>query len=204
MNHSLRLCSWRASNDSQYPRAVGFQRSGSGQLVSSVELRVSAFANPLRPPDEASLFPIDACSALCACAPHPRGPRKCVSTFVGAAVKITNMMIKKKDRRKEVDTRNWKVFDYPLRLQATGIAYQVLNGRTPKTGDFRNNVCTEIFYIIGGTGIIGVKNRTYTLHKGDVYIAKPKERYYLVGKNLEFLTITSPNWYREQCETLPD
>ena len=114
------------------------------------------------------------------------------------------MIIKKKDRRKEVSTRDWKVFDYPLRSKTTGIAYQVLNGRTPKSGSFRNNICAEIFYIISGSGAIVVKKHKHILRKGDVYIAKPKEQHFLVGKKLVFLTITSPNWYSAQCEVLKD
>ncbi|MEK7518788.1 MAG: AraC family ligand binding domain-containing protein [Patescibacteria group bacterium] len=114
------------------------------------------------------------------------------------------MIVKKKERRKEVITRNWKVFDYPLRSKTTGIAYQILSGRTPKVGSFRNNICTEIFYIIGGSGVIVVKNHEYILREGDVYIAKPKEQHFLVGKKLTFLVITTPNWYPAQCEILKD
>jgi mannose-6-phosphate isomerase-like protein (cupin superfamily) len=118
--------------------------------------------------------------------------------------KHSNMIIKKKDRRKEKSSRDWKVFDYPLRLKAIGIAYQELNGRIPRSGNFRNNICTEIFYIINGSGTIVIKNRKHVLRKGDVVVTKSKEPHYLRGNKLKFLTVTSPNWYPEQCDILSD
>jgi len=112
------------------------------------------------------------------------------------------MKIGKKDRIKEGYSKNWQVFDYPMSSRVIGIAFQKLDGRAPEKGSFKNKVCKEIFYIINGKGKLFAKGKEHSLSKEDIYVAEAGTQHYLFGENLEFITITLPNWYPEQCEII--
>lgn len=112
------------------------------------------------------------------------------------------MLIKKKQRTKEQFGNNGLVWDYPMPEDKIGIALQELDGRVPDSGWGRNNICYEVCYAISGTAEVFVGDRKYEVAEGDIFVIKPREKSYIIGHDLKILTVTSPNWYKEQCEIL--
>ena len=114
------------------------------------------------------------------------------------------MKISKSDRQDVSYSENWKVFDYPFDSEEVGIAVQKINGRMPERGMSRNNECKEFFYILNGTGEIGVNDEIYPVSEGDIVVADKGSTHYMKGDKLEFLTVTKPNWNEQQYEVVDD
>lgn len=110
------------------------------------------------------------------------------------------MFIRKTQTKKEQFGKNGLVWDYPMPDEKIGIAVQELNGRVPDSGWGRNNVCYEVCYVLKGTGDVFIEDKNFKVEEGDMFTINPKEKSYIVGRNLKILTATSPNWYKEQCE----
>lgn len=85
-----------------------------------------------------------------------------------------------------------------------GISYREHDGRVPEKGWWRNTVCLEFSYIISGRGTLFIDEETFALEPGDLAVIKPNSKHRLVAEQITMLTITSPNWYKEQCELLSD
>jgi mannose-6-phosphate isomerase-like protein (cupin superfamily) len=94
------------------------------------------------------------------------------------------------------------IWDYPMPSEDTGLSYQNLNGRLPEKGWYINRVCHEIFFITKGTAKFNIENKNYDLTEGDAVILKPRQKHYGIYSNTSLITITSPNWFEEQCEVI--
>ena len=96
------------------------------------------------------------------------------------------------------------IWDYPMPTEETGITFQTLTGRLPEKGWYINKVCHEIIFITDGKAEINIDGESHQLEKGDVVILKPGQKHF--GKYLKtsLITITSPNWYEEQCDILDE
>lgn len=114
------------------------------------------------------------------------------------------MLIKKKQAKREKISKNGLVYDYPMPSKYLGIATQELNFRIPDKGWYKNKICDEICYVISGSAILFIDDKKFNIKQGDIFIIKPKQKSYLQADNLKILTITRPNWYKEQCEILEE
>jgi mannose-6-phosphate isomerase-like protein (cupin superfamily) len=112
------------------------------------------------------------------------------------------MIIKKALRKKELNTKNWKIWDYPI-SKDIGIAVQEISGRAPAAGATINKVCKEIVYVIRGSGHIFINGRKSAISEGDAFVISPEERSFITGK-MRIITITSPDWYPRQCEKVEE
>lgn len=90
------------------------------------------------------------------------------------------------------------IWDYPLPKKEIGISCQTLDGRCPRKGKYCNTVCHEIYFIIRGKAKVYMKDEQHDVGKGDIIIVEPNTPHYLEANNLQFITITRPNWYEEQ------
>ena len=109
------------------------------------------------------------------------------------------MVIKKKSSNLE-DFATGSVWDYPMEGAPVGISYQEHDGRVPEKGWGINTVCWEAFYVLDGNAEVYIDDEKDTIEKGDVVILKPDQKSYLVARKLKLLTITKPNWYKEQYQ----
>ncbi|MBI2044237.1 AraC family ligand binding domain-containing protein [Candidatus Pacearchaeota archaeon] len=107
-------------------------------------------------------------------------------------------MIIKKEQANPEDWEESTILDYPMPNEKVGISSQEHQGRVPKKGWGVNTVCYEVMYVLGGTAEIYVDDEHYKVKEGDVIILQPKSKSYLIGNKLHLLTITQPNWYKEQ------
>ena len=97
--------------------------------------------------------------------------------------------------------KNGYVFDYPLGKKL-GVAVQVLNGRVPDSGAYRNTVCSETCLLLSGTATIFINDAPFHVKKGEVIVINPKEKSYLIAKKVKMITITVPDWYPAQCKNV--
>lgn len=109
------------------------------------------------------------------------------------------MIIKFSDTE-EISIKKGTIRDYPMPDKNLGISYQKLEGRGPQKGRYMNKVCLEIYFIINGSAIFHFNNKSYEVKKLDVIVVEPNTSHYIETKNLEYITITRPDWYEEQYE----
>lgn len=88
-------------------------------------------------------------------------------------------------------------FEYPLGDKDINGAVIKLHGRYPESGYVVNKVCKEIAYVVEGQGLLGTPDAKHTLHKGDLALLLPGEKYYFEGELVMFMPC-SPAWYPEQ------
>ena len=112
------------------------------------------------------------------------------------------MIIKKAESKKEQIAKGSFVWDYKLPDEGIGIAVQKLNGRVPDSGQLMNTVCNEIFYVISGSGVVFIEGEKYEVGEGDIFTIDAGQKSCIIAKDLNFVAVTSPDWYPEQCETI--
>lgn len=81
-----------------------------------------------------------------------------------------------------------------------GISFQTLDGRGPRKGRYLNTVCHEIYFIIKGSALFYIKDEKHEVKERDVIIIEPNTAHHIEARNLEYITITQPNWYKEQYQ----
>lgn len=112
------------------------------------------------------------------------------------------MVIKKQEATPIQANIQSTIWDYPLPSEDTGLTYQILHGRLPEKGWYRNKVCYELLFIIKGTARLNIDEIEYEAMEGDVVVLKPGQKHYGNYSQVSLITITSPNWYEEQCELI--
>jgi hypothetical protein len=101
------------------------------------------------------------------------------------------------------DTKEFKngqtciAYEYPKPSRAINGALIVIKGRYPDKGYIINEACTELGYILSGSGVIATPNELYTLNTKDQVIIEAGEKYYWEG-SLEIFICSTPAWYPEQ------
>lgn len=111
------------------------------------------------------------------------------------------MVIKFSDTAK-ISISDGTIWDYPMPEKDIGISYQKLTGRGPTKGCYLNQICHEIYFIISGAGTFHFRDKSYRVKKQDVVVVEPKTAHYIETNNLEYITITRPDWYEEQYEEI--
>ena len=112
------------------------------------------------------------------------------------------MLIKKSERIKEQLAKTGTVWDYPLPSKTMGVAVQELKGRVPASGWWRNVVCHEVCFVLAGKGTVGIEGQKFSVAQGDVFIIAPGKKSYVKSPRIKLLTITTPDWYSDQCEVV--
>jgi mannose-6-phosphate isomerase-like protein (cupin superfamily) len=98
-------------------------------------------------------------------------------------------------------TSEGEIWDYPIGKEI-GLSYQKLNTRGPKSGNYLNKVCQEIYFIIKGTAVFYIDNNKYEVKEKDVIIVEPNMPFHIETSGLEYIIITRPDWYEEQYEEI--
>lgn len=89
------------------------------------------------------------------------------------------------------------VWEYKMQNREINLAIAEIRGRYPETGFALNEKCTEIGYVLRGSGRLVTEEKTATLNEGDAVCIPSGEKYYWEG-NLTVLLPCSPAWVPEQ------
>lgn len=110
----------------------------------------------------------------------------------------------KKDATTLALREGWTVWDYAMTNKHVGVSFQEISGRVPDSGSGKNTVCWEAYVVVSGTVIVYVNGEAFELLKGDVIEVLPGATSYLVADHAEIITITNPDWYEGQFESVPE
>lgn len=84
-------------------------------------------------------------------------------------------------------------YSFPFGDKDIDIAAVTVNGRYPEEGYVLNEVCKEVAYVLGGSGVLVMGNEAIQdLQIGDAVMILPGEKYYWKGENLEMIMPCSP------------
>lgn len=108
------------------------------------------------------------------------------------------MTIARKEQTKEIKIGETMIaYEYPLLDDALHGAVVKLNGRYPLQGRVVNEKCTEIGYVIEGSGKLILEGEEIDFKEGDQLLIKPGQRYYWEAQATMFMPC-APAWYPEQ------
>ena len=103
----------------------------------------------------------------------------------------------------KVDLGTKIIYKYPTPTKDIDVAKMVLNGRHPKGSKtfVIEHTCSFIMSITKGKGTVYAGDEKFTVGVGDV-IFVPKENKFAVEGKLEYTTIDTPAYFREQTEII--
>jgi len=93
------------------------------------------------------------------------------------------------------------VYEYPTKDSEINIGVAEISHRYPQQGYALNHKCTEMAYVVKGTGKLVTDSGSVVLSAGDVVLIPRGEKYYWEGK-MTLILPTTPAWYVEQHATL--
>ena len=105
--------------------------------------------------------------------------------------------IRKNQTKKIKNNNNCLAIEYPLKNKKISGAIIKLNGRYPNEGRICNLKCSELFYVIDGSGFIGIEGKKNKISKGDLIFIELKEKYFWKGK-MEMFVASVPAWNLKQ------
>lgn len=108
--------------------------------------------------------------------------------------------VRLQDAIKHSNDPNCTVYEYPMKNSELNIGVAEITTRYPSQGYAINHECSEIAYILKGSGILVTENKTVKLSTGDVVYIPHGEYYYWEGAMTIILPAT-PAWYPAQHET---
>ncbi|HSW86195.1 MAG TPA: effector binding domain-containing protein [Rhabdochlamydiaceae bacterium] len=111
--------------------------------------------------------------------------------------------VKKQDAIKHENSPNCIVYEYPMANSDMNIAVAEITHRYPDQGYSINHKCTEMAYVLKGSGKLVTETQAINLSVGDAVLIPQDEKYYWEG-NLTVVLPCAPAWYPEQHETIVD
>lgn len=94
---------------------------------------------------------------------------------------------------------NCIVYEYAMKNSEMNIGVAEIKGRYPDQGYAMNRECSEMGYVLKGSGKLVTETRNVPVSVGDVVYIPPGEKYYWEG-NLTVILPCSPAWHPEQHE----
>jgi mannose-6-phosphate isomerase-like protein (cupin superfamily) len=108
------------------------------------------------------------------------------------------MSIARKESAKEIRVSDtMTAYEYPEMDKAIHGAVVKLTGRYPESGRVVNEKCTEIGFVIEGSGKLFLEGEEIDFKEGDQLLIRPGQRYYWEANTTMFMPC-SPTWYPEQ------
>ena len=89
------------------------------------------------------------------------------------------------------------VFEYPTKNPNINLAVAEIVGRYPESGYACNKECTEMGYVLKGSGFLITETKRESLSVGDVVCIPSGEKYYWEGK-MTLLLPATPAWTPDQ------
>lgn len=107
--------------------------------------------------------------------------------------------VKKEDVVRHVHDDGCTVHEYPMKNGEMSIGVAEIEKRYPERGYALNHRCSEMGYVLKGSGKLVTETQEVVLEVGDVVYIPPKEKYYWEGK-MTIILPTNPAWYPQQHE----
>lgn len=101
---------------------------------------------------------------------------------------------------KHTKSPNCFVYEYPMQNPEMNIGVAEIKNRYPDKGYAVNQKCSEMGYILKGSGKLVTEAKEVPLSAGDVVYIPHGERYYWEG-NITLVLPATPSWYPEQHQT---
>jgi mannose-6-phosphate isomerase class I len=105
--------------------------------------------------------------------------------------------VKKQDAQKHQNSPNCIVYEYVTKNPEINIALVEISGRYPAEADTINHECTELGYVVKGSGTLVTQTQTAHLSMGDVILIPHGEKYHWEG-NLTLIIAATPAWHPGQ------
>ncbi len=109
--------------------------------------------------------------------------------------------VKKHNALQHNPSPNCTVYEYPMQNSEMNIGVAEIHQRYPEHGFAVNHKCTEMGYILKGSGRLVTETENIALTAGDVVYIPRGEKYYWEG-TLTVVIPATPAWYPEQHEKL--
>jgi len=107
--------------------------------------------------------------------------------------------VKYEDAIKHANSPNCIVYEYPMNNREINIGVAHIINRYPDHGFALNHECTEMGYVVSGSGKLVTETESVSLHAGDVVLIPRGEKYYWEGTMTVVLPVT-PAWHLAQHE----
>lgn len=102
---------------------------------------------------------------------------------------------------KHVNSPYCTVYEYPMQNKEMSIGVAEITHRYPYEGYAINHACSEMGYILKGSGKLVTPTQEVNLAAGDVVYIPRGEKFYWEG-NMTVVLPTTPAWSLQQHETL--
>lgn len=105
----------------------------------------------------------------------------------------------RQDAKRYTNSPNCTAFEYATKNAEINIGIVEINGRYPNEGYAINHECTEIGYILKGSGKLVIEDQIAYFSEGDVILIPREEKYYWVGI-VTIVIAGTPAWHPDQHE----
>lgn len=105
--------------------------------------------------------------------------------------------VRKLDAVEHKNSANCTVYEYPMQNKEMSIGVARVLHRYPERGYALNQECSEMGYIIEGTGQLVTETKKVQLSTGDVIYIPRGENFYWEG-NMTIVLPTAPAWHMAQ------
>ncbi len=102
---------------------------------------------------------------------------------------------------KHENSPNCTVYEYPMQNSELNIGVAEITHRYPEQGYALNHHCSEMGYVLKGSGKLVTETTTVELAIGDAVYIPRGEKFYWEG-TLTLLLPATPAWYPEQHENI--
>lgn len=100
---------------------------------------------------------------------------------------------------KHINSPNCTVYEYPMKNAEMNIGVAQIRRRYPDEGYAVNHKCSEMGYILKGSGKLVTDIGQVNLSVGDVVYIPYGEKFYWEG-NMTIILSATPAWYPQQHE----
>lgn len=107
--------------------------------------------------------------------------------------------VKKQDATKHTNSSGCIVYEYPMENGEMNIGVVEIACRYPEQGYAVNHQCSEMGYVLKGSGKLVTENREAVLSEGDVVYIPSGEKFYWEG-NMTLALPATPAWNPAQHE----
>ncbi len=109
--------------------------------------------------------------------------------------------VKKQDAVKHTNSNHCTVYEYPMKNSEMNIGVAEITHRYPDHGYALNQKCSEMGYLVKGSGKLVTATQSVSLSAGDVVYIPHGEKYYWEG-NMTVVLPATPAWHPEQHTVL--
>ncbi len=107
--------------------------------------------------------------------------------------------VKKQDAIKYTNSSGCAVYEYPMKNAEMNIGVAEIARRYPEKGYAINHKCSEMGYVLKGSGKLVIDTQEVALSAGDVVYIPPGEKFYWEG-NMTIVLPATPAWDPAQHE----